>query len=95
MLAPFGAQGGRGRHTPHATQLFELRAVGLLHFVPSGDVLAYGQITSQSLHFVLAVDVLGYGQITSQSLRPHRDSGYGQITSQSLHFLVIPIPLKN
>ncbi|MBR2146842.1 MAG: hypothetical protein IJ925_05370 [Muribaculaceae bacterium] len=36
MLTPFGAQGGGETLVPHATQLFELRAVGLTTSPPSG-----------------------------------------------------------
>ena len=34
---------------PHATHPFGVRAVRLTHFVPSGDVLAYGQPASLPL----------------------------------------------
>ena len=30
--------------TPHATHPFGVRAVGLHHFAPFGDALAYGQL---------------------------------------------------
>ena len=47
---------------PHATHPFGVRAVRLTHFVPSGDVLAYGQLPSQRpLEMPLA-----YGQPASQ-----------------------------
>ena len=44
---------------PHGTHPSGVRAVRLTHFVPAGDVLAYGQPASQPL----AGDALTYGQL--------------------------------
>ena len=53
LLAPYGAQ-REDLHCPHATQLFELRTVGLIQFVPIGDGVAYSHFSCYST----AVDTL-------------------------------------